>query len=199
MATATDLKSFWQRLQTGIEVAVAGQASDRLLGARDGFLRFFHDGLDRTVSVVVVPQPVTEEPVGLLVTDEEVVREARKKALALEEKLRDTYHFYVASEAGVEALDVDGHPRYFIRNWTVMRSPLGESWGSSGAIQLPDRLVAGLDSAQIPFAVPGTRRSGGITSSLTGGLETRRKNIALSTFHALSTLFYGVLESRPVR
>ncbi len=178
---------------------MAGQASDRLLGARDGFLRFFHDGLDRTVSVVVVPQPVTEEPVGLLVTDEEVVREARRKALALEEKLRDTYHFYVASEAGVEALDVDGHPRYFIRNWTVMRSPLGESWGSSGAIQLPDRLVAGLDSAQIPFAVPGTRRSGGITSSLTGGLETRRKNIALSTFHALSTLFYGVLESRPVR
>jgi hypothetical protein len=199
MATATDLKSFWQRLQTGVEVAVAGQASDRLLGARDGFLRFFHDGLDRTVSVVVVPQPVEEEPVGLLVTDEEVVREARKKALTLEEKLRDTYHFYVASEAGVEALDVDGHIRYFIRNWTVMRSPLGECWGSSGAIQLPDRLVAGLDSAQIPFAVPGTRRSGGITSSLTGGLETRRKNIALSTFHALSTLFYGVLESRPLR
>ena len=65
--------------------------------------------------------------------------------------------------------------------------------------QLPDRLVSGLDSAQIPFAVPGTRRSGGITSSLTGGLETRRKNISLSTFHALSTLFYGVLESRPIR
>jgi non-canonical (house-cleaning) NTP pyrophosphatase len=194
-----DLKSFWQRLQTGVEVAVAGQASDKLLGARDGFLRFFHDGLDRTVSVVVVPQPVEEEPVGLLVTDEEVVREARKKAMELEGKLRDTYHFYIASEGGIEALDVDGHPRYFVRNWTVMRSPLGESWGSSGAIQLPDRLVAGLDSAQIPFAVPGTRRAGGITSSLTGGLETRRKNIALSTFHALSTLFYGVLESRPIR
>jgi non-canonical (house-cleaning) NTP pyrophosphatase len=199
MTKATDLKSFWQRLQTGVEVAVAGQASDKLLGARDAFLRFFHDGLDRTVSVVVVPQPVEEEPVGLLVTDEEVVREARKKAVQMEERLRDTYHFYIASEGGIEALDVNGHPRYFIRNWTVVRSPLGESWGSSGAIQLPDRLVAGLDSAQIPFAVPGTRRAGGITSSLTGGLETRRKNIALSTFHALSTLFYGVLESRPVR
>jgi non-canonical (house-cleaning) NTP pyrophosphatase len=194
-----DLKSFWQRLQTGVEVAVAGQASDKLLGARDGFLRFFHDGLDRTVSVVVVPQPVEEEPVGLLVTDEEVVREARKKVEQMEGKLRDTYHFYIASEGGIEALDVDSRQRYFVRNWTVVRSPLGESWGSSGAIQLPDRLVAGLDSAQIPFAVPGTRRAGGITSSLTGGLETRRKNIALSTFHALSTLFYGVLESRPLR
>jgi non-canonical (house-cleaning) NTP pyrophosphatase len=194
-----DLKNFWQRLQTGVEVAVAGHTPDKLLGVRDGFLRFFHDGLDRTVSVAVVPQSVEEEPVGLLVSDEEVVREARKKALQLEEKLRGNYHFYISSEGGIESLDIDGTQRYLVRNWTVMRSPLGEAWGSSGAIQLPDRLVAGLDSAQIPFAVPGTRRSGGITSSLTGGLETRRKNIALSTFHALSTLFYGVLESRPIR
>jgi non-canonical (house-cleaning) NTP pyrophosphatase len=194
-----DLKNFWQRLQTGVEVAVAGHTPDKLLGVRDGFLRFFHDGLDRTVSVAVVPQSVEEEPVGLLVSDEEVVREARRKALELEEKLRGNYHFYISSEGGIESLDIDGAQRYLIRNWTVMRSPLGEAWGSSGAIQLPERLVAGLDSAQIPFAVPGTRRSGGITSSLTGGLETRRKNIALSTFHALSTLFYGVLESRPIR
>jgi hypothetical protein len=81
----------------------------------------------------------------------------------------------------------------------VVRSPLGETWGSSGAVQLPDRIVAGLDHAQVPYAVPGTRRSGGMISSLTGGLETRRKTIALSTLHAISTLFYGTLESRPIR
>src|SRR6185312_12032689 len=50
-----DLKDFWQRLQKGVEVAVAGHTSDQLLGVRDGFLRFFHDGLDKTVSVAVVP------------------------------------------------------------------------------------------------------------------------------------------------
>ena len=59
--------------------------------------------------------------------------------------------------------------------------------------------MAGLDSAQIPFAVPGTRHSGGMSSTQTGGLETRRKTIALSTLHAISTLFYGVMESRPIR
>jgi hypothetical protein len=81
-----------------------------------------------------------------------------------------------------------------------VRGPLGEAWGSSGSIQLPERIVAGLDSDQIPFAaVPGTRKSGGMISSLTGGLETRRKAIALSTLHAVSTLFYGVLETRPLR
>ena len=194
-----DLKYFWQRLQTGIEVAVAGHAADKLLGVRDGFLRFFHDGLDRTVSVAVVPQSVEEEKVGLLVSDEEVVRQARKHVRELRERLGSTYHFYIASEGGIESLDVDGKQSYLIRNWTVVQSPLGEAWGSSGAIQLPDRIVAGLDSAEIPFAIPGTRRSGGITSSLTGGLETRRKNIGLSTFNALATLFYGVMESRPVR
>lgn len=194
-----DLKNFWQRLQTGVEVAVAGHTADKLLGVRDGFLRFFHDGLDRTVSVAVVPQSVEEEAVGLLVSDEEVVRQARKRAMELEERLGGNYHFYISSEGGIESLDIDGKQGYLIRNWTVVRSPLGEAWGSSGAVQIPERIVAGLDSDQIPFAIPGTRRSGGITSSLTGGLETRRKNISLSTFHALSTLFYGVLESRPIR
>lgn len=178
---------------------MAGHAPDKLLGVRDGFLRFFHDGMDRTVSVAVVPQAVEEEPVGLLVSDEEVVREARRKVVEMENKLRQTYHFYISSEGGIESLEVDGNQRYLIRNWTVVRSPLGEAWGSSGAIQLPDRIVAGVASEHLPYAVPGTRRSGGITSSLTGGLETRRKNVALSTFHALSTLFYGVLESRPIR
>lgn len=194
-----DLKNFWQRLQTGVEVAVAGQTPDKLLGVRDAFLRFFHDGLDRTVSVAVVPQPVDDDPVGLLVTDEEVLRHARRKVLDLEQKLGGNYHFYIATEGGVETLDVDGEHRYFVRNWTVVRSPLGEAWGSSGAVQLPERIVAGLDHAQVPFAVPGTRRSGGMISSLTGGLETRRKTIALSTLHAISTLFYGTLESRPIR
>lgn len=178
---------------------MAGHTADKLLGVRDGFLRFFHNGLDRTVSVAVVPQPVEEDPMGLPVTDEDVIALARKKVLAMEARLGSAYHFYIATEGGIEVLDVDGDQRYFVRNWTVVRSPLGETWGSSGAVQLPDRLVAGLDSAQVPFAVPGTRRSGGITSSLTGGLETRRKTIALSTLHAISTLFYGVLESRPVR
>lgn len=178
---------------------MAGHTADKLLGVRDAFLRFFHDGLDRTVSVAVVPQSVEDEPVGLPVTDEEVVSLARKKVLDMETRLGDTYHFYIATEGGIEVIEVGGDQRYFIRNWTVVRSPLGETWGSSGAVQLPDRLVKGLDSAQVPFAVPGTRRSGGITSSLTGGIETRRRTVALSTLHAISTLFYGVLESRPVR
>ena len=195
----TDLKSFWQRLQTGVEVAVAGTASENLLGVRDAILRYFHDGLDRTVSVAVVPQTVSDAPIGLPFTDEDTLRLARQRVEELEAKLGTAYHFYIASESGIHAVDVDGGPRYFIRYWTVIRGTLGEAWGSSGSVQIPDRIVSGLDQTQIPFAVPGTRRSGGIIRSLTGGIESRRKAITTATLHALSSLFYGILESRPIR
>lgn len=195
----TDLKNFWQRLQTGVEVAVAGTTSESLLGVRDAILRYFHDGLDRTVSVAVVPQAVADTPMGLPFSDEDTVRLARQRVQELQEKLGDTYHFYIATEAGLHSIEVDGKSLYFIRYWTVIRGTLGEAWGSSGSVQIPDRIVAGLDQTQIPFAVPGTRRSGGIIASLTGGLETRRKAITTATVHALSSFFYGVLESRPIR
>jgi non-canonical (house-cleaning) NTP pyrophosphatase len=196
----SDLRSFWQRLQTGVEVAVAaGSSPDKLLGVRDGFLRYFHDGLDRTVSVAVVPQETEEPPLGLLISDEVVIRLTRKRAADLEQALADNYHFYVASEAGLHSIEVDGRLCYFVRYWTVVRGPVGEAWGSSGSIQLPDRLVSGLDSDQIPFAVPGTRKRGGMISSLTGHLETRRQAISASTLHAISTLFYGLIDGRPLR
>jgi non-canonical (house-cleaning) NTP pyrophosphatase len=194
-----DPKSFWQRLQSGVEVAVAGTSSDALLGVRDAFIRFFHDGLERTVSVAVVPQTVGDPPpIGLPYSDEETLRLAQQRVRELEKRLADTYHFYIATEGGLTAVDLDGTMRYFVRNWTVVRGVLGEAWGSSGSVQIPDRIVAGLDQAQIPFAVPGTRRSGGMLRSLTGGLETRRKAIAQSTLLAISSMFYGILE-RPNR
>ncbi len=195
----TDLKDFWQRLQTGIEVAVAGPAPDKLLGVRDGLLRYFHDGFDRAVSVAVVPQSIEEPAIGLPVSDEEVLRLCCERARKLESSLGQIYHFYIATEAGIHSLEIDGRSRYFVRYWTVVRGLLGEAWGSSGSVQLPEGIVEGLTHDQIPLAVPGTRRSGGIISSLTGGLETRRKAIALSTVHALSTFFYGTLDSRPIR
>lgn len=189
------LKDFWRRLQTGVEVAVAGSAPERLLGVRDAFLRYFQEGLHRQISVAVVPQSQRESPVGLAVGDEAIMRQARDEVYALRETLGDAYHFYVATEGGISTLDVGEESLYFVRNWTVLLSPLGESWGGSGSVQLPDSAVANLDRER-RGPTPGTRRSGGIISSLTGGLETRRKAVALSTFHALSTLFYGVLQSR---
>jgi hypothetical protein len=187
-------RDFWRRFQggSGMEVTVDGLGSDRLLGVRDGFRRYFHDGLDRPVPVVVVPQETETEPGrGLAASDEEAIRRARARAASLHARLGAAYHFYVASEPGVQVIDFGTGPQQFVRLWTALSSPFGESCGSSGSIALP---------AAVPdAAVPGTRRSGGILSSLTGGLENRRRAVALSTLLALSSMFYGVLESGPVR
>lgn len=180
-------------------MAVAGTSSDSLLGVRDAFIRFFHDGLDRTVSVAVVPQAVGEAPpIGLPFSDEETLKLAQQRVREMEKRLADNYHFYIATEGGLSSIEIDGTMRYFVRNWTVVRGVLGEAWGSSGSVQIPDRIVTGLDQAQIEYAVPGTRRSGGMLRSLTGGLETRRKAISQSTLLAISSLLYGILE-RPNR
>lgn len=196
---APDVREFWRRFQNGVEVAVATANPDVLLGVRDGFLRYFHDGLERPVSVAVVAQPREEEYGGLRLTDEEVLAHARRRACDLRERLGDTYHFYVGSEAGIHPVEVDGNVRYFVRSWVVLLGLGDEAHGASGSVELPQRLVAGLETSELGFAVPGTRRGGGMIKALTGGLETRRSAVAVASLHALATLLYGVLESRPVR
>jgi len=196
-----ETREFWQRLQSGIEVAVAGPTPERHLGVRDGFSRFFRARLDRPLSIAVVPQEDPAEPMGLPVSDHEVMHWVRRRAEGLERRYRGEYHFFVASEGGLHTLVEGGDDEeegagtqlYFIRNWTLVVSPMGRAWGSSGSVQVPERLISGLAHDQVPFAVPGTRKSGGMISSLTGGLETRRRAVETATLHALSTLFYGIL------
>ena len=66
-------------------------------------------------------------PVGLLISDEEVIRLARQRASDLQATLGDNYHFYVGSEAGLHSIEIDGKMRYFVRNWTVVRGLVGEA------------------------------------------------------------------------
>ncbi|MEE8277946.1 MAG: DUF84 family protein [Thermoanaerobaculia bacterium] len=194
-----DLRAFLSRFQTGIEVAVARPAPDKLLGIRDGFMRYFRQGLGRAVPVVVVPHDAAESRVGLPLSDEETVCLARHQALELRQRLGKAYHFYASAEGGLHSLELDDRIHYFVRSWTVILGPTGEAWGASGSVEIPGRLIEGFDDHQIPFAVPGTRRKGGMISSLTGGQESRRSAVALATFHALSSVFYDTLGSQPVR
>lgn len=180
-------------------VAVANPTPDKLLGVRDGFLRYFHEGFGQRVTLAVVPHEAESRPFGLPMSDARVISLAEEGVESLYRELGDAYHFHVASEGGLARVELDGRCLYFVRSWTVIRGPMGEAVGGSGSVQLPPHLVAGLSSDQIPHAVPGTRRQGGMLSSLTGGLETRRRATAQATVHALSSLFYGILESRSGR
>jgi len=194
-----DLTAFWNRRR--IDVAVAGDNTEVLLGVREGFLRYFREALGRPVTVGVVPQPDEAERSGLPVSDEATLESARRRCALLREHLGEQHLFHVASSGGLQTVTSGDDRRVFIRCWTVVLGPGGEAWGASGSQQLPEELWRSVEGggsgkrAGTLFTVPGKRRRGGMLSSLTGRLETRRSAVALSTVHALSTLFYGILES----
>jgi non-canonical (house-cleaning) NTP pyrophosphatase len=195
---AQNLREFLGEFQRGIEVCVVGDGADALLGVRDAFLRFFRDDLGKPLPVAVVPrEPRGERPRGLALSDEEALARARHAARELEEDVAGLYHFYLAVEGCLHTLEIDGGRRCFVHSWAVLRGVSGESFGSSGSVELPARLVGGLTLEEIALSVPGARRSGGMLASLTGGLETRRTAVAESTLHALATQFHGVLDSHP--
>jgi non-canonical (house-cleaning) NTP pyrophosphatase len=197
MMSAPQLSDFLGGYQRGIEVAVAGSATDELLGIREAFRRYFHDGLGRPVPVAVVPQEEGRRLRGIAGSDSEALRAAEGAAASLAARLGATYQFYVACEAAIQPLEARSKGRYFLRNWTVVQGPPGSACGASGSLELPERLISGVAPADFVTALPGTRRSGGMLAALTGGLESRRSAITLSTLNALASLFYGILEPKP--
>lgn len=198
MSDGSDLRDFWQRLQTGVEVAVADRRSEVLLGVRDGFRRYFEATPGRPVPIVVIPHGDTGVH-PLLLSDESVLSAAHEGLDRLRGTSGSTYHFLVGAGGGTHTLRSGDRNHVFVRCWTVLSCPVGEAVGSSGSVEIPQRFIVGLDEPGAVHHLPGTRRAGGLIASLTSGLETRRSAMAQATLHALSSLFYGVVEGRPVR
>jgi hypothetical protein len=135
-----DLRQFLGQFQRGIEVCVSGTGAETALAVRDAFRRYFQDGLGRPAPVAVVPQEAPARATGLPPSDEEAIRLARTAARELEARLPGTYHFYLATEPCVHALEVEGRTRFFVRYWTAVVGVAGVARGSSGSIPLPHRL-----------------------------------------------------------
>jgi non-canonical (house-cleaning) NTP pyrophosphatase len=192
--TTGSLSDFLGRYQRGIEVGVAGASADELLGVREAFRRFFQDGLGRPVAVAVVPQEHERPLRGLAGSDGEAIAAARLGAERIAERLGPHYQFYVGLDVGVQAIDLPEGTRYLLRSWSAVFGPPGLAFGASGSLELPARWLDERGAER--EGVPGTRRGGGLISTLTGGLESRRAAVAQATLHALATLFYGILAGR---
>jgi non-canonical (house-cleaning) NTP pyrophosphatase len=190
---AASRAALWRRLDDGIAVAVLEALPPELLGVRDAFHRYFRAA--PRVPFALVPQAAEPTRLGLALSDEEAVERARRQVRGMQERLRGAYDFFVAVEGGLDRVVVDGEERYFVRSWTVITGSGGEAWGASGSLEIPSRALADLSGERL--AAWGTRRSGGLISSLTGGAETRRVAVAESTFHAVCSLFYGLFDGHP--
>jgi non-canonical (house-cleaning) NTP pyrophosphatase len=185
------------RLQDGVAVAVLETLPQEMLGVRDAFMRYFGHRVGRRVPIALVPHRLEEERLGLAASDEEAVSRARRRMRALRERLGDAYHFHVAVEGALDRVAVDDEERIFVRSWCVLAGLGGESWGASGSLEIPRRVLGeNLDARSL---APGKRRGGGLISSLTGGAGNRRSAVAESTFHALCSLVYAVYDSHPLK
>ncbi len=173
---------------------MASSHPEKLLGVRDGFVEFFRPRLPGQVPIILVPQEETSSDSPLALSDQETAAAARNRAKALFETLGREYLFYISSEGGLDTLEFEERPVYFARYWTAIAGPVGETLGASASLQLPQQLIEGLDSDDLPIAVPGSRRSGGMLGSLTGGQDSLRGAVSTATFNALTTLFFGILE-----
>jgi len=191
-------RRFWHTLQTGIEVAVASSNPQKLLGVRDGFMRFTQQRLPNASAVVVIPQEVALAGPSLPLSDEETTSLVLNQAKNLREKMAGSYLFYVAAEGGLDTVETSERHLFLTRYWAAISCDLGHAVGSSSGLQLPDRIMEGLDQSAGPLSMPGGRRKGGMLGSLTAGATTQRAAVADATFNSLSTLFYGFLDANSI-
>lgn len=185
-------KELWLPLQSTLRIAVASSSSDKLLGVRDGFLRFLRSGMQSDALVAVSSGLEDTRSEVVPASDEEAMRMAKKKLERLEAASDSHFHCRVASEGGLCVVNIDDELRYFVRTWTVISGFGGEAWGASGSIQIPAS-VFDTAGGREPRSVPGTRRGGGMMGSITRGLENRRQAVALSTANAFATLVFDGL------
>ncbi|MCZ6507400.1 MAG: DUF84 family protein [Acidobacteria bacterium] len=191
-------KSFPPEVLRGVEVAVASSRSESLLAVREGFVRYFHKGLDRPVPVAAVPQEVEDVLRGLESTDDGMVARCLERTRELESRLGDAYQFYVGVEEGLETLTVAGEPRHYVRTWAVVRGLGTHACGGSGSLEVPSRMLEeGIADPGGRLHAAGLRRREGLVSALSSGLESRRGAVAVAVFNALASLFFDFYSGHP--
>ena len=73
-----------------------------------------------------------------------------------------------------------------------------QSWKGSGSLEIPARLLeSGLAEPGVRRVVAGLRRRSGLVAELSGGLETRRGEVAAACFGAVASLFFNVYSGHP--
>jgi len=177
---------------------VASARSEILLAVREGFVRYFHQGLGRETAVAVVAHQASQPPLGVASSGGETVERCQQRAAELEQRLERDYQFYVAVDEGLETLSVENSARHLVRTWAVVHGLGTTSCGGSGSFELPTRLLReGITGADGRRKTAGMRRRTALVEALSSGLESRRSSAAEAVFNALAALFYDTYSGHP--
>ena len=103
-------------------------------------------------------------------TDAQLMRGARNRALAIREALRDegeTAHLYVGLEGGLHTVTLDGVRHTFLQGWAYATDGTRGHFGISPSVSVPASIVHQV--------VVGRRELGDVIDEVTGGHDVRSR------------------------
>lgn len=92
----------------------------------------------------IIARSVSINAPAMPLTDEELMRGARERALAAQKDLSDagsSAQFYVGLEGGFHSVSLDGTQHTFLRGWAFATDGARESYGASPSIIVPESIV----------------------------------------------------------
>ncbi len=183
--------------ESAIAVAVGSLRRPKLDAVREA-LAAISPRLDGGASFEVIgvdaPSGVRDTPLSR----EEIMAGARHRAenlLQLSRERNETWKYFVGLEGGLDVIHESGARRVFLENWAYVLDATGKnSFGQSGAIALPDRLVKEVVDEGVELSVAidafagaqGIRDAQGAWGVLTGNLVTRKDAFRIAVINALS-------------
>jgi len=183
-----------------IPVAVGSLRKPKLEAVREALAavsaRFQIDALFR-VAGAEVPSGVRHTPLSR----EELMSGARQRAenlARLAHEKNEPWKYLVGLEGGVDVTDDRGRRRVFLENWACVLDGAGrESYGRSGAIELPEALAKVVvdDGVELSDAIDafagsrGIRDAQGAWGVLTNNLITRQDAFRVAAIAAFAPLF----------
>ena len=183
-----------------ISVAVGSLRKPKLEAVREALAaisaRFQIDALFQVVGADV-PSGVGHTPLSR----EEMMSGARQRAESLAGQAREKHEpwkYFVGLEGGVDVTYDRGRRRVFLESWACVLDVSGrESYGRSGAIELPEPLAAtvvdrGIELSEAIDAFAGSRGirdAQGAWGVLTGSLITRQDAFRTAVIAAFAPFF----------
>jgi inosine/xanthosine triphosphatase len=90
----------------------------------------------------VLARAVEPDAPAMPLTDEELMRGARSRAIAVRQTLAaGEAHFYVGLEGGFHSLMIDGEQQTFLRGWAYVTDGVRGAYGASPSVSVPAPIV----------------------------------------------------------
>jgi inosine/xanthosine triphosphatase len=156
-------------LKNTLRIAVGSTRAAKLLAVRAACARISEVDPGWDKAEIVAREVETDAP-AMPLTDAQLMRGARDRALAVRKILRSEglpAHLYVGLEGGFHTVTLDGARHTFLQGWAYATDGAGGHFGVSPSVSVPARIVRSV--------VIGRRELSEVIDEVTGERDVRSK------------------------